>query len=326
MTTQHVELPQALHVALLNCQAANDLRSRTHTAYLDSLVDHASKAAQGRLYQAHHQAEQQADAAFRALGRTMDAEGGHDLWRIVYLKGGRVRSTVQVRPTRESARRREGVARLELRRELEAQGANVQYLVSIPVNLSADVDGWDRTQGMVRLGTRAFQARPSYGAWHVMAYGQAPDIQVVEVVDLGEPAALAVAHLGTPCLAKYADGWDFACTLPQGHDGQHADDVTDAPATVAWGGDASLADQVLAESAYARRLAASGRCPSCQALHGNRHADDCWRQGIVGDFRVLGGSPAWQDRARPSRTPQDGRSFPDLTGWAPGEITEAYGR
>ena len=366
MTTTKPELPQALHTALLACQVAQDARSRAHTAWLDAEIQHRPKATISRLHQAHVQAVQQADAAFRDLGRALDAEGGHDLWRIVYLKGGRTRSRIQVRPTRDSHRRREAQARLDLRRELAAQGAQVQYLVSLPVALIPDADGWDRTRGMVRLGYRRFQARASLGDWCVVAYGQAPeptpdpdtcgathldqsgvDAVTYEPVDSTWTCTLAKGHDGwhqddtdpegglvrwaDPCLAKYADGWDFACTLPQGHDGQHQDQVTDAPAIVAWYATQAawnvarhIARPELDEAIYARTIAYLGRCPACQAQVGNHHADTCGREGIVGALD-LDAAPR-QDRPRASRTAQDGRNAPDLTGWAPGEIQEAYGR
>lgn len=295
MTTKP-ELPQALHVALLNCQVAQDARSRAHTAYLDSLVNHASKAAQSRLHQEHAQVAQQAEAAFQALGRALDAEGGHALWRIVYVKGGRKRSRVQVRPTRPSMRRNEALARLELRRELEAQGATVQYLVALPVGLADQADGWDRTQGMTRLGIRTYQGKASLGQWGVIAYGQ--------------PAPKPDADLGTtPCLAKYADGWDFACTLPQGHEGQHQDAVTDAPATVAWYDTNHQVDPV------------RGCPPPADVALEPGHTYWCHRHVTIG----LGDDDP-HDAPRGARTAQDGRSYPDLTGWAPGEITEAFGR
>jgi len=346
-TTTKPELPQALHVALLNCQAAQDARTRAMHLYLNAEMANRSKGRVSRMHQEWQQAKAVADAAFRDLGRALDAEGGHDLWRIVYLKGRGDRSRIQVRPTRESARRREGVARLTLRRRLEAMGATVQYLVALPVGMRqhAGVDGWERVRGMTFLARESFAQRPSMGAWEVLAYGQLPeptpdpdpDVEVIQ--DQGEGGGLTQAHLGTPCLAKYADGWDFACTLPQGHDGQHQDAVTDAPAIVAWYATQAawnvarhvradylgLRADIPAEAAYARHLAAQGRCPGCRALFGNYHQDTCPRQGVVGQFVDLGGNPR-QDRPRASRTAQDGRNAPDLTDWAPGEVTESYGR
>lgn len=313
MTTQHAELPQALHVAVLACQVAQDERN----AAFARLIRSHDRAEQSRLNQAHDQATKAAEAAFAALQRTIAAEGGYGVWRIVH---DRHHHSV-VRPTRDSKARRAALARLQVVRQANLTGAKAVYVWALPTSLVETTRPSQLTPQHVIVSRVTYDAG-RYGTWDAVAYGVLPesDRAFHDRIAAMDDQAAALAELD----ARYHDH------LAEGAN-CHLCGIEHAAVNPEASRPARPQEGFRSQARYDAILA-EGRC---QVAYGPGFAWTCdlakghqgQHEAPEGDglARVTWSNPR-QEAPQGATTAQDARTAPDLTDWAPGETTEVYGR
>jgi hypothetical protein len=398
MTTKTTELPATIAEALVAYRAITRQQSRAWARYLDAITPSSGYTPAGVQFALddHARLEGVQRLVFQDVQQAIALEGGHDVWRVTFPKR-RTEWPCQVRPTRDSNRRREALAIVQAKAQAEAAGFTDVTTVSLPTGLKAEAD-WAVVGGRTDTGIRARWTRRAGGPqeWTVTAYGvpqpptqggrtcsvcgclEAPSTNCThwdfeaDAIQAAAPCAQARQDApGAPTAAqdgpdgrgccldpKCVCGGDLAspCDCGKGEwCPQHGSAFAQARL------DAAARD---VEAAYRGWVEAKGRCRVCGALYGNAHLEGpgpsrCTRLGIVGCWepgtaqdhpqpRFRGGhrSPSgnWCDHYAydavaclrcgadrldapgTPRTAQGGRSLPDLTGWAPGEITEAWGR